>query len=160
QHVEDRQRSENACHGSKLCRPAQMGLICLLCGWLGGKRSRPAGQILEHPWIGRYNRARVGHPEAAEAARCARRAGKAEAAMWASWCIAAGTNTDKRIPLAYLIAMIVLMVVVLAAGLLIIFVGKWTRRAQKRGLGEDGVSFRVLYERGELTEEEYQKIRA
>lgn len=81
--------------------------------------------------------------------------------MLASWLFAAGVDPRREIPLAYLWTMLLLMGVVLGAGVLIMFLTKWVKRiGSQKTLGDDGISFRVLYERGELTEEEYQKIRA
>jgi hypothetical protein len=82
--------------------------------------------------------------------------------MLASWLIAAGN--DPRTEAAWKIfwTIVVLIVVVIIVGGLIMFLTRWIKRsnAAAKTFGDDRTSFKVLYERGELTEEEYQKIRA
>jgi hypothetical protein len=81
----------------------------------------------------------------------------------ACWLLAV-TDTDLQIAAAWKIfwTIVVLIVIVIVTGGLIMFITRWIKRANSpaRTYGDDRASFKVLYERGELTEEEYQKIRA
>ena len=82
--------------------------------------------------------------------------------MLASWLIAAWT--DPRIEAAWKIfgTIVVMIVLVMIAGGLVMLITRWIKRSGSAAqmYGDDRASFKVLYERGELTEEEYQKIRA
>jgi hypothetical protein len=83
--------------------------------------------------------------------------------MFASWLMAATTDQRTELPIALLWAIIVLIAVVLVAAGVIIMISRWVKRrntAATDAYGDDRASFKVLYERGELTQEEYDKIRA
>jgi hypothetical protein len=84
------------------------------------------------------------------------------ASLVASWLIAVADDT--RIEAAWKIfwTIVVLIVIVIITGGLIMFITRWTKQTKSaaEAYGDDRASFKVLYERGELTEEEYQKIRA
>lgn len=57
----------------------------------------------------------------------------------------------------------VLAVTLLLGGVVVFLVDRWRRRdttADARASGEELTGFRGMYERGELTEEEYAKVRA
>lgn len=57
-------------------------------------------------------------------------------------------------------AVLLVGAVALAAAVLV-FVGRWVRRASGRvSAGDELTNFRLLYERGELGREEYERIRA
>jgi len=79
-------------------------------------------------------------------------------------CFAAAVRTDPRstAPLELLFTILILMGVVLTAALLIVAVGRWLKRpvSGSRGASDELASFKVLYERGEFSQEEYEKIRA
>lgn len=79
-------------------------------------------------------------------------------------CLAAAVRTDPRsaAPLELLFTILILMAVVVTAALLIVGVGRWIRRANRGGsaASDELASFKVLYERGEFSQEEYEKIRA
>ncbi len=84
------------------------------------------------------------------------------ASLLASWLFAAGE--DPRVEAAWKIfwTIVVLIVIVIVTGGLIMFITRWTKRTNSAAqtYGDDHTSFQVLYERVELTEEEYQKIRS
>jgi hypothetical protein len=81
--------------------------------------------------------------------------------MFAScWLFAA---TDSKPPVStWLWTILILTGVVLAAAIVIMSVGRWAKRpaSTSRSSGEELASFRVLYERGEFSQEEYDRIRS
>jgi len=82
--------------------------------------------------------------------------------MFAScWLFAAATDSKPPIS-AWLWTVLILTAVVLAAGILIMSVGRWAKRSGSgsRSSGEELASFRVLYERGEFSQDEYDRIRS
>lgn len=83
--------------------------------------------------------------------------------MSASWLMAASTDPRTELPIAYLWTIVVLIAVVLTAAGIIILVTRWVKRGGRAATDtyrDDRASFKVLYERGELTQEEYEKIRS
>jgi hypothetical protein len=62
----------------------------------------------------------------------------------------------------YLSTILILMAVVLGTAMLIMAVGRWIKRPPSSlgTAGEELTSLRVLYERGEFSQEEYDRIRA
>jgi hypothetical protein len=82
--------------------------------------------------------------------------------MFAScWLLAAATDSKPPIS-TWLWTILILTAVVLAAGILIMSVGRWAKRpgSDSRSSGEELASFRVLYERGEFSQDEYDRIRS
>jgi uncharacterized membrane protein len=92
--------------------------------------------------------------------------GISEAAMsactLACWLFAAVPNLQVEAAWKIFWTIVVLIVIVIVTGGVIMFITRWFKRANspEKAYGDDRTSFKVLYERGELTEEEYQKIRA
>jgi hypothetical protein len=83
-------------------------------------------------------------------------------AVYASANVKAGPRPDGQTILWYIWTVLILMAIVAGAALVIVVVGRWAKRPNS-GLstsGDDLSSFRVLYERGEFSQEEYDRIRA
>jgi len=77
--------------------------------------------------------------------------------------MAASTDPRTELPITYLWTIIVLIAVVLVAAGIIILVTRWVKRGGRAATDayrDDRASFKVLYERGELTQEEYDRIRS
>jgi hypothetical protein len=81
--------------------------------------------------------------------------------MFASWSQFASTDPKAGLPLALLWTIVVFTGVVLTAGVVFIFLGRWVKRSptEMRSSGDQLTQFRLLYERGEFSQEEYDRIR-
>jgi hypothetical protein len=77
-------------------------------------------------------------------------------------CLAVGSYSSNAESTKYYLWTAVLLLAVLAfAAVVIVWVGRWVRRsAPGARAGEELTNFRLLYERGELGREEYERIRA
>jgi hypothetical protein len=127
-----------------------------------GNGPRPHGRLWTVRRIGRYNRGPAEHhgpdrtgPGAA--------ASNFEAPMFAScWLFAAATDSSKPPVSMWLWTILILTAVVLVAAAVIMSVGRWAKQpgSASRSSGEELASFRVLYERGEFSQEEYDRIRS
>jgi hypothetical protein len=86
------------------------------------------------------------------------------AAPLACWLVALAGDPELQAAAAWKIfwTIVILIVIVIVTGGVIMFITRWVKRTNRpaQTYGADRASFKVLYERGELTEEEYQKIRA
>lgn len=78
------------------------------------------------------------------------------------WLLAANADPKTGLPVALLWTILIMTGVVLGAAAVITLVGRWAKRSQSvgRSSGEELASFRVLYERGEFSQEEYDRIRS
>jgi hypothetical protein len=77
------------------------------------------------------------------------------------WLFAAATDSKPPVSM-WLWTILILTAVVLVAAAVIMFVGRWAKqpRSVSNSSGEELASFRVLYERGEFSQEEYDRIRS
>ncbi len=82
--------------------------------------------------------------------------------MPAAWTSLAVRLTHREIPQWVLGATLLLMAVLVAAALIIVGVGRWLKRpARPADTSSDELAhFRLLYEQGEFSREEYDRIRS
>jgi hypothetical protein len=81
--------------------------------------------------------------------------------MSASCAILGLSQSPPELPMRLLWTIIILMAVVLGAAVIIVLAGRWSKRmlSDNPGPASDLTSFRVLYERGKISQEDYDKIR-
>jgi len=81
--------------------------------------------------------------------------------MLAFDCLLASTDLRSELPLQLLWTVLILTAVVVGAAGIVVGIGRWLKRPPAgRGAADDLASFRVLYERGEFSQEEYERIRS
>jgi hypothetical protein len=81
--------------------------------------------------------------------------------MVAAWFAGFAQFTMSRdMALAILRGMLVLIAVMAVSAAIIIWVGRWMRRPAAPPGGDDLAYYRLLYEQGEFSREEYERIRA
>jgi hypothetical protein len=79
----------------------------------------------------------------------------------AFWQPVGATPIPKELPLWLLVTIAILIVVMLVASTIIILVGRWARTGEGPATSSGGLlsQFRLMYEQGECTREEYERIR-
>ena len=82
--------------------------------------------------------------------------------MSAAGLLAVSADPKAEAAVSVLWTILILMGVVLGAALLIVAIGRWLKRTESAlpSSGAELASFRVLYERGEFSQEEYEQIRS
>lgn len=82
--------------------------------------------------------------------------------MPAAWTSVAVYFSQREVPKWVLGATLLLMGVLVIAALVIIGVGRWVKRPSRQaGTSSDELAhFRLLYEQGEFSREEYERIRS
>jgi hypothetical protein len=84
-----------------------------------------------------------------------------EAPMLPACSLVANAASKREASLTLLATIALLMVVVLVTAIVIVCLGRWTKRPLSgSATGESLSLFRSLYERGECSKEEYERIRA
>lgn len=79
--------------------------------------------------------------------------------MVAAWYNAGAAQVTRDVPHSLLLVTLLLMAALAVAAIIIIWVGRWIKRAPVEK-GDDLAYYRLLYEQGEFSREEYEKIRA
>jgi hypothetical protein len=77
----------------------------------------------------------------------------------AAWFVVGEAHVDRELPLSLLGGALLLMAALALAAVIIIYIGRWTKRP-KSTTHDDLAYYRLLYEQGEFSREEYERIRA
>lgn len=79
--------------------------------------------------------------------------------MVAAWTVVGEGQFGRELPLSLLGGTVLLMAVLAIAAVIIIYLGRWAKRS-KTSASDDLTYYRLLYEQGEFSREEYEQIRA
>jgi hypothetical protein len=82
-----------------------------------------------------------------------------EAPMVAAWFVVGDSPAARELPLSLLGGTLLLMGALAVAAIIIIYIGRWVKRP-KTQTSDDLTYYRLLYEKGEFSREEYERIRA
>jgi hypothetical protein len=77
----------------------------------------------------------------------------------AAWFVVGDGQSTRELPLSLLGGTLLLMGALAIAAIIIIYIGRWTKRP-KTTTHDDLTYYRLLYEQGEFSREEYERIRA
>jgi hypothetical protein len=79
--------------------------------------------------------------------------------MVIAWYVAGEVQVTRELPLSLLGGVLLLLGVLAVAAVVIIYMGRWVKRT-KNQTSDDLAYYRLLYEQGEFSREEYEQIRA
>jgi hypothetical protein len=79
--------------------------------------------------------------------------------MVVAWSIVGDSQFTRELPLSLLGGTVLLMGALALAAITIVYIGRWVKRP-KAQTSDDLTYYRLLYEQGEFSREEYERIRA